>query len=46
VEPAWKKKLGEIGDPTFVKPLEERWNRVNNEGILDPVTWPKPGEKK
>jgi hypothetical protein len=46
VGPAWEKKLREIGDPTFVKPLVERWDRVNSDGIYDPVTWPEPGQKK
>jgi len=39
---AWKKKLDEIGDPSFVKALEARYLRAGNAGEFDPEPWPKP----
>jgi hypothetical protein len=43
---AWEKKIAEIHDPTFTKPLEERMLRATNEGLHDPEAWPKPAGKK
>lgn len=44
LEGAWKKKLGEIHDPGRVKSLEERWAKIESEGVYDPASLPKPGE--
>jgi hypothetical protein len=39
---AWEKKLEDIHDPTFTKPLGERMARAAAEGLHDPEAWPKP----
>ncbi|MDI1484291.1 hypothetical protein [Polyangium sp. y55x31] len=46
LEGAWKKKLGEIHDPGWVKSLEERWGKIESDGIYDPASLPKPGEQE
>jgi hypothetical protein len=38
---AWRKKLDEIGDPSFVKALEARYQRAGA-GEYDPEPWAKP----
>ncbi|MEP7126784.1 MAG: hypothetical protein ABJE95_37990 [Byssovorax sp.] len=43
---AWEKKLEEIHDPTFTKPLGERMARAAAEGLHDPEAWPKPAGTK
>lgn len=43
---AWEKKLAEIHDPTFTKPLGDRMDRAAKEGLHDPEPWPKPTGKK
>jgi hypothetical protein len=43
---AWKKKMGEIGDPLFVKALEARYARAASSGEYDPEPWPKPAGAK
>jgi hypothetical protein len=43
---AWDKKLEEIHDPTFTKPLGERMARAAAEGLHDPEAWPKPAGAK
>jgi hypothetical protein len=45
LEGAWKKKLGEIHDPGWVKSLEERWAKIESDGVYDPASLPKPGEQ-
>jgi hypothetical protein len=43
---AWDKKLEEIHDSTFTKPLGERMTRAAAEGLHDPEAWPKPAGSK
>jgi hypothetical protein len=43
---AWDKKLLEIHDPTFTKPLADRMTRAAAEGLHDPEAWPKPAGSK
>lgn len=43
---AWKKKLEEIHDPSFVKPLEVRWLRAEKECDYEAETPPKPAGMK
>jgi hypothetical protein len=43
---AWDKKLVEIHDPTFTRPLAERMARAAAEGLHDPDAWPKPAVRK
>ncbi|MDI1443464.1 hypothetical protein [Polyangium sp. 6x1] len=46
LEGAWKKKLAEIHDPGRVKLLEDRWGKIESDGIYDPASLPKPGEQE
>jgi hypothetical protein len=39
---AWKKKLDEIHDPFFVKPLQARYGSAGKAGEYDPEAWPTP----
>jgi hypothetical protein len=43
---AWDKKLLEIHDPTFTRPLADRMARAAAEGLHDPEAWPKPAGSK
>lgn len=43
---AWDKKLLEIHDPTFTRPLADRMARAATEGLHDPEAWPKPAGAK
>jgi hypothetical protein len=41
---AWKKKMEEIGDPHFVKRLDERYQAAAKSGEYDPEPWPAPAK--
>jgi hypothetical protein len=43
---AWEKKLGEVGDPYYVKRFQERWKQAESAGEHDPEPWPKPAGQK
>lgn len=43
---AWDKKLLEIHDPTFTRPLTDRMARAAAGGLHDPEAWPKPAGSK